>query len=140
VLDISGCLEITDTTLEVVARATRSHLRVLKASCTMITDKGIRALAHVCPRLHNIDASGCSAITDAALQSLAYSCSRLVAIDVSQCMSIGAGSVKALCDRADKLQDLRSINFIGCAVTREGVAMIERAFPQRLRIVYGEAD
>lgn len=72
-VDISGCIELTDESCGVIARACPG-LRSLRVAgttgfrVTRITDEGLCRLAEACGCLERVELNSCAAITDATTQ------------------------------------------------------------------------
>jgi hypothetical protein len=67
-LDISRCIQLDDTTLELVARHCHESLQVLYVKgLTLVTNRGIQAIASSCRRLSVLDISHLDITDDAGL-------------------------------------------------------------------------
>jgi hypothetical protein len=102
-VDITGCRQLTDTTL--VALGQYSHnLRRLIVNCANMTHVGMEAVAAGCPLLEELTAFKCERITP-ALEATARSCCHLRCLRITPAVVL-AEAVLALAECCPRLETL----------------------------------
>eukprot|EP00897_Mesotaenium_endlicherianum_P009978 jgi/Mesen1/9008/ME000563S08325 len=107
VLDLSGCLGVTETGVIAIADSC-PDLRLLNlCGCEQAgTDKALQAIAKGCPRLQSLNLGWCERLTDAGVSALAAGCAGLRVLDLCGCLLITDGSIVQLAEKCRGLQAL----------------------------------
>ena len=106
-IDLSGCVGITDATLEYIACNQFVSLKTLIVdNCYKVTNVGIEAIAMMAgKRLRHLSYSNCTKCTDAAFQSIIENCPNLVTLGADN-----TGISKIPHDIRARLRRLNSLN------------------------------
>eukprot|EP00466_Bigelowiella_natans_P011491 jgi/Bigna1/140156/aug1.54_g14864 len=94
-LDISGCVGITDLTVQVVAKECKNIQALDLSRCLGVSDVGAGAIARI-TGLRDLNLSECVNLTDKAIESIAKSCPVLSRVDITSCKNIGGAAIVAL--------------------------------------------
>lgn len=126
-LDISYCIELTDTSLLALAMACSELVYLNLTFCEKITDGGLLPLIAACTKLQELNIANCRAITDSVLTTLATSCPGLKAIDLRWCNKLTYKGIQALANACKKLT---FIDIASCQrITLEEVQKLQKEFP-----------
>ena len=80
-LDLTGCLHITDQTVEgIISHAPKIRNLVL-SKCVLLTDRAVEAICRLGRHLHYLHLGHASKITDRSVRLLARSCTRIRYVD-----------------------------------------------------------
>eukprot|EP00536_Pseudo-nitzschia_multiseries_P002848 jgi/Psemu1/6412/gm1.6412_g len=147
VLDVSYCIRLDDSTLQLLARSdvpSNSTLRVLYLKgLRRITDVGLKAICHSCPQLEVLDLSHLSNITDESVRCI----QRLVflrALFLRDNWRLTNGSLDAITTSCSKLEQLtlwgcvrlRSLKFEGGTGSNDlGASAVHTSIGNRLVIL-----
>lgn len=98
-LVLSGCSDITDTTLQTIIRGSDPETDILTnlplvpprrlrhldlSRCTRLTDTGLESLAHNVPYLQGLQLSSCASLTDFSLSALVATTPHLTHLDLEE--------------------------------------------------------
>ena len=124
ILDLTGCLQLTDLAVErIIDSAPRLRILVL-AKCLEITDRAVHAITKLGKNLHDIHLGRCVQITDDALKELVRCCNRIRYIDLAGCSRVTDVSVKLLAG----LPKLRRIGLVKChSITDRSILALAKA-------------
>merc|ERR1712070_315121 len=103
-----------------------AELSVLNLSfCTNLTDQSMELIAKACPKLENVNISGCVHLSDAGIRHLAVNCSHIQIFAISFCKRLTDTSV---CTMADFLW-LEDLSLEGCRhITDDGIEVLAMEF------------
>ena len=92
-LDLTGCLHVTDQTVEgIISHAPKIRNLVL-SKCAHLTDRAVEIICRLGRHLHYLHLGHAIKITDRSVKLLARSCTRLRYIDfASKCKSLNLGT------------------------------------------------
>ena len=94
-LNLSRCEKITDEGIsEFISTSGRELRDLCLRCCKTLTDDSMLTVSKICLKLHNLDILGVPKVTCKSLSQLSFQCRRLRSIDVS----IGANIVDVSCD------------------------------------------
>ena len=82
-LDLSGCSNITDETIEGVVAIAPKIRNLVLAKCMHLTDAAVEAICVLGKHLHYLHLGHALSITDRSIRSLARACTRLRYIDLA---------------------------------------------------------
>ncbi|KAK9470100.1 RNI-like protein [Dipodascopsis tothii] len=118
ILDLTGCNQLTDASVQrIVAFAPRLRNLVL-AKCTRITDRGVLHITKLGKTLHYLHLGHCSLITDSGIAALVRGCTRIRYIDLACCTQLTNAAVEDLAT----LPKLRRIGLVKCVnITDEAI-------------------
>ncbi len=124
IIDFTGCLRITDRTVEKIVQCAPRLRNVVLSKCLNVTDTSLRALATLGKSLHYIHLGHCSSITDYGVSTLIKNCHRLQYIDLACCAQLTNISLVEL----SLLPRLRRIGLVKCANINDAgiLALIQR--------------
>lgn len=124
IIDFTGCLRITDRTVERIVQCAPRLRNVVLSKCLNVTDTSLRALATLGKSLHYIHLGHCSSITDYGVSTLIKNCHRLQYIDLACCAQLTNISLVEL----SLLPRLRRIGLVKCANINDAgiLALIQR--------------
>lgn len=124
IIDFTGCLRITDKSLEKIVQCAPRLRNVVLSKCLNVTDRSLRALAALGKSLHYIHLGHCSSITDYGVSTLIKNCHRLQYIDLACCTQLTNISLVELA----LLPRLRRIGLVKCANINDAgiLALIQR--------------
>ncbi|KAH3679172.1 hypothetical protein WICMUC_001183 [Wickerhamomyces mucosus] len=124
ILDFTGCIRITDKSVERIVQCAPRLRNVILSKCLSITDASLRALATLGKNLHYIHLGHCSNITDFGVTTLVRNCHRLQYIDLACCAQLTNTSLLELA----YLPRLRRIGLVKCANINDSgiIGLIQR--------------
>lgn len=124
IVDFTGCLRITDRTVERIVQCAPRLRNVVLSKCLNVTDSSLRSLAMLGKSLHYIHLGHCSSITDYGVSTLIKNCHRLQYIDLACCTQLTNISLVELAS----LPRLRRIGLVKCANINDAgiLALIQR--------------
>jgi F-box and leucine-rich repeat protein 2/20 len=128
-LKLMDCSKVGDNSIYSLAKFCHNLECLVISGCRNISDSSIEALAHACSRsLKSLRMDWCLKITDASLRSLLWNCKLLVAIDVGCCDQITDASF--LDNEGNEFQsELRILKISSCAgLTVAGVSSVVESF------------
>ncbi|CDR40468.1 CYFA0S05e00870g1_1 [Cyberlindnera fabianii] len=111
IIDLTGCVKITDRSVEAIVDAAPRLRNVVLSKCLNITDLSMRSLVKLGKNLHYIHLGHCSNITDWGITLLARGCHRLQYIDLACCTELTNLSLIELAH----LTRLRRIGLVKCS-------------------------
>jgi F-box/leucine-rich repeat protein 2/20 len=112
-IDISGCIRITDASIESVAKA-RSPLTRLDLENNNITDKGVKMLTHGCRLLTHLNLVDCDHITDESLSHISQHLKRLEVLSLADNTQFTSHGLHALIGGGSMVTRLRKLNLTNC--------------------------
>ncbi|XP_031563546.1 F-box/LRR-repeat protein 14-like isoform X2 [Actinia tenebrosa] len=95
-LNINMCIEITDVSLQGIAKHMCSLECLSLNGCNLVTDVGMVAVAQNLPHLSSLDISKCDLITDLSILTLAKRSKNLTHLDLSMCAQVTSHSIDEL--------------------------------------------
>jgi len=95
-VNFSGCADITDTGITMLAKGCPLIRNLVLAFCRKISDIGVKALALGCRSIISIDLNTCELISDDAITLLAMQCPLIETVNLSSCPKVSNVSIKAL--------------------------------------------
>ncbi|KKA26324.1 hypothetical protein TD95_003516 [Thielaviopsis punctulata] len=123
ILDLTGCVELTDDGVKQVIGLAPRLRNVVLAKCRNITDASLRAIATLGKNLHFIHLGHCNQITDAGVSYLVQACTRIRYIDLGCCTLLTDDSVRLLAD----LPKVKRIGLVKCnQITDASINVIAR--------------
>lgn len=128
-IDLSGCQEITDVSLSLLAQNCKllEHLKV--TNCNKLTDVGIQLIAQeIKHHLRTLDINDCPGITDKTLLYLGYYCEKLSCLRLKNTRVSPSVLAKLLSARLQ----LTELNVHGLAITDAFLSLVCR-FQRNLR-------
>lgn len=135
-LSAGMCFEITDLTLvDILTVSGGSQLLNIDLTwCSQLTDLSLEHLARHCNRLEALTISLCLNVTDQGIALLVEQCVKLVALNVSECNVLTDMAVRSLSAQCPLLRDL---NLSGChLLTSEALSSLASSCCSNLRSVY----
>ena len=132
VVDLSGCVQITDVSIVAMAESCPWLQRVDLSgkdwgNPSKITDVAIVALAKKCARLKSVNLRLCTLITDVSIVAFAGSCPLLKSVNLECCSLLTDASIVPL---AGSCPLLESVQLDGCElITDVSIAVLKDALP-----------
>lgn len=105
-IDLAQQINITDSTLEFIAKKFRTLESIDLSLCIAITDAGIYKLVKGCQKLKSINLNGCFKITDEGIKMIAEYCPYLKELRLSYCRDIGNTGIVAIAYNCSHLEVL----------------------------------
>ncbi|CAL1701042.1 unnamed protein product [Somion occarium] len=107
-LDLTGCSNITDETIEGIISVAPKIRNLVLAKCNQLTDVAVESICSLGKHLHYLHLGHAGGITDRSIRLLARACTRLRYIDLANCLQLTDMSVFELAG----LQKLRRIGLV----------------------------
>ena len=110
-LNISHCINLTDTTMQLLCQRGIGLLKLNIGNCTKITSSGLESIAGACPTLEELDITNCTEIADEGVTAVAQHCHELMALKIDGCVDISDAALAAISYGCPELQTL---SCVGC--------------------------
>lgn len=125
-LHLSRCHQLTDLTLESIARYCTQLLTLDVARCNNFTDSGFYTFAASCCLIQRMDLEECLNITDDTLLQLSIHCPHLKELTLSHCENLTDTGIGYLV-RSDVSNSLVSIDLDNCpSLTDQTIQLLSR--------------
>lgn len=97
-VNLSGCYNITDTTLEgAIATALPSITQLNLSLCKSLTDSSVERVSQFLPNLTELNIAGCSFVTANGLMYIAWGLSNLKLLNLRSCRQVSDRGVGNIC-------------------------------------------
>ena len=106
ILNLKRCENITDKTLEEVAKRCLNLTSLNVAGCGQLTDQSIVEVAKHCPNLTSLNVGWCTELTDQSIMELAKNCPNLTSLEVSACNKLTDQSIVEVAKHCPNLTSL----------------------------------
>jgi len=125
-LHLSRCHQLTDLTLESIARYCTQLLTLDMARCNNLTDSGFYTFAASCCKIQRMDLEECLNITDNSLLQLSIHCPCLKELTLSHCENLTDAGIEYLV-RSEVASSLVSIELDNCpSLTDHTIQLLSR--------------
>jgi hypothetical protein len=128
---LSGCVEVSDEAIQLLARECNGLQCVGLAHCRLVSDRALESLADNL-WIEELDLSHCQQITDAGIEAVARESPGLRSLNVSWCRKITNRSLDCLMENC-KL--LRTVDIANCDVLAEETVSRLRLLNQRIEVI-----
>ncbi|CAL4123154.1 unnamed protein product [Meganyctiphanes norvegica] len=124
-LNLSGCIKITDITLNYALKFLELQFISL-SHCKQISESGLVTMARNCPSLEVVMLADCSQVSDTVVLAFSYHLKRLKTLDVQRCILLTNDALDSL----GICHNLRYLDVSGCKkMTLEEVKKLEARIP-----------
>eukprot|EP00056_Hartaetosiga_gracilis_P010728 m.159781 g.159781 ORF g.159781 m.159781 type:complete len:903 (-) comp13377_c2_seq2:1983-4691(-) len=132
-LDLSGCVELTDLTLEGITQVCPHLVHLSLTGCVGITDKGFKEFSIGCGNLQWLSLAYCEQLTDQCLSFIAAACRNLSTLHLFGITSISNASIEKLLAH---IAGLKTISLISSSKVTHGMVVRLRERNQKVKIHY----
>lgn len=136
-LNLSGCYNLLDVTIEAALKKDVPYLKSLNLSnCKEITDKSVTMISQHCIQLQDLNLAGCSKVTNMGLLIIAWSLKNIRRLNVRSCRFISDYGVQYLTGAHDKTRnnyanELEELTLQDChRVTDDSLRSISKGLPK----------
>lgn len=125
-LNLSGCYQITDDDLKLIAHACPHVSELNLSECKGIEDKGITDLVHSSHQLTQLNLNYCTTLTDRTLVEIGQYASRLIGLQIVRCLGF---TDKGLLQLVRYRHTLNSVDIRQCDFSLKVIEQIRRSHP-----------
>lgn len=110
-IDLTGCLDLTDSVMKVLALNCKFIKELILAECCWLTSHGLLVVGLECSNLSLLILRSCWNVDNESLSTVVKNNKSLVYIDIASCYSINGNTVSLM---AKNCNNLKHINIRGC--------------------------